>query len=344
MYISYKILTIIAINLLSLNCAKGQDTKEDMDGWFKAGSKPGFYEIGITDERYNDKTVYYIKSTENVENGFGTIMKQIPSGEYSGKRVMLSGYIKNEKVDNKAGMWMRIDGNAQGLMLGFDNMSDRPINGTTDWGKYEIVLDVPDSSVNIAYGVLLSGNGNVWLSALSFEVVGNDITTTDMLKDKPKGVDGWFLMGSKYDSYEIGASEEKHNNNSVYYIKSIKPVTEGFGTISKRMPPGDYTGERVRLTGNIKTADIDGYVGMWMRVDGPETHETGKSLSFDNMNNRPIKGTNDWKKYEIVLDVPGSSIEIFYGVLVSGNGQVWISDLSFETVGNDVPATDMLKQ
>ena len=37
-----------------------------------------------------------------------------------------------------------------------------------------------------------------------------------------------------------------------------------------------------------------------MRVDGGD----GQILSFDNMHSRPIKGTKDWKQYQITLDVP----------------------------------------
>jgi hypothetical protein len=74
---------------------------------------------------------------------------------------------------------------------------------------------------------------------------------------------------------------------------------------------------------------------MWFRVDG----EKQKSLSFDNMQDRAIKGTNEWKKYEIVLDVPKNSVRIAYGVLVSGEGTVWMDDLNFEVVSKDVPLT-----
>jgi hypothetical protein len=57
------------------------------------------------------------------------------------------------------------------------------------------------------------------------------------------------------------------------------------------------------------------------------------------MQNRPIKGTTGWKRYEIVLDVPQSSQSIAFGVLLSGAGTVWVDDLNFEIVAKDVPET-----
>jgi hypothetical protein len=62
------------------------------------------------------------------------------------------------------------------------------------------------------------------------------------------------------------------------------------------------------------------------------------------MGDRPINGTNDWTKYEIVLDVPENSAKIFYGVLISGAGQIWVGDIVFEIVGNDVPSTNKIKE
>lgn len=45
---------------------------------------------------------------------------------------------------------------------------------------------------------------------------------------------------------------------------------------------------------------------------------------------------------EVVVDVPSQSVEIHFGVLLEGKGQVWAGDLAFEVVGNDVPTTDVL--
>lgn len=172
-------LLLITQLIFSGNICFSQDIKD----WFKAGSKPGLYEIGESEEKYSGKTVYYIKSTENVSDGFGTIMQQQTPGKYLSKRINMSGYIKNQSVDKYAGMWFRVDGYTPGTILGFDNMGNRPIEGTKNWQKYEIVLDVPDTSAAIAYGVLLSGNGTVWFSEITFEEVGKDIPVTNMLTE-----------------------------------------------------------------------------------------------------------------------------------------------------------------
>jgi len=72
---------------------------------------------------------------------------------------------------------MRVDSTSEDT-LQFDNMSDRPITGTNHWNRYSIVLDVPENSAIIAFGILLAGNGEVWLDGVRFEVVTTDTPTT----------------------------------------------------------------------------------------------------------------------------------------------------------------------
>ena len=65
-----------------------------------------------------------------------------------------------------------------GDILRFDNMGDRPIRATTDWSKYEIVTDVPETSAHISFDVLLTGGGRIWFDTMQFEIVGVEIPTT----------------------------------------------------------------------------------------------------------------------------------------------------------------------
>jgi len=74
-------------------------------------------------------------------------------------------------------------------MVAIDNMQDRPIKGTTGWQRYEVVLDVPQDSTGISFGILLDGAGEVWLSSTKFDVVGADVPVTGSgdrkIPDKP---------------------------------------------------------------------------------------------------------------------------------------------------------------
>ena len=158
-------------------------------GWIKAGSHPTEYDMGIdtTTRHESGKASGFIKATAAELHGFGTLMQMAEPGEYRSKRVRFSGYVKSEKVQSGwAGLWFRIDGPKQGEVLGFDNMQQRPIKGTTDWTRYEIVLDVPDTAAALAFGLLLTGDGRVWMDDLKFEVVSSAVPITGP-RNGPRG-------------------------------------------------------------------------------------------------------------------------------------------------------------
>jgi hypothetical protein len=149
---------------------------------------------------------------------------------------------------------------------------------------------------------------------------------------------GWFKAGSHPQNYETGIdTAAKHSGSASAYIKFIGDKPEGFGTLMQAFKPDQYGGKRVRMSAWMKTENADS-AQLWMRIDGVEK----KMLGFDNMNNRAVKGTDDWKRYEITLDVPESAVAIAFGILVAGRGQAWVDDFQFEVVGNDVPSTNML--
>jgi transcriptional regulator with XRE-family HTH domain len=184
-------LLLIAIGLFMVN---HESNAQPVPGWFKAGSKPNSYKVGL------DKTIFksggssaFMESTEANIDGFGTLMQQCSAQEYLGKRVKMTAYVKSENVSGSAAMWLRVDSKlTPQKSLSFDNMNDRPIKGNNDWTKCEIILDVPEESGTLNYGVLLGGTGKVWFDDISFEVVDKQTMTTtpkNLIPDKPTNID-----------------------------------------------------------------------------------------------------------------------------------------------------------
>lgn len=303
------------------NCSKSQNTSTDITPWFM-GSKPGLYETGREGEKYNGETVYFLKSKQTITEEFGTIMRNINAAEYINKRVKMSGFIKTEELESWAGMWMRVDSYEQGKMLGFDNMSTRPIKGTSDWQKYEIVLDVSKGSAGIAFGILLSGNGKMWMAEPTLEVVGIDVASTNMLdeeylKKAGENSDMPSELEKIPNGIEIGHNpqtvsavyNEKDSMYYWFYKTSVKPVKEDieitefgayswvydhweFSTVTgKPFEPKDfaewYKCENSKMKKGKEYSDIDN----WNRL---RELQSGKALWYyigKNSNGELFKGT-----------------------------------------------------
>jgi beta-lactamase regulating signal transducer with metallopeptidase domain len=148
---------------------------------------------------------------------------------------------------------------------------------------------------------------------------------------------GWFLAGSKPANYQTGVDHAVvENGQPSAFLKSAVPTTDGFGTLMQSISANEYAGKRVRLRAWVRSQDVADWAGVWMRVDKGST-----SVAFDNMQNRPIKGDQSWETCDVVLDVPQNATGISFGVLLSKTGEVWMSDLTFEIVGNEVPTTNL---
>lgn len=153
---------------------------------------------------------------------------------------------------------------------------------------------------------------------------------------------GWFKAGSKPQSYEMGVDKGAgQSGNNAATIQSKDSNIDGFGTLMQQCHPDKYLGKRVRMSAYVKSKDVASWAGLWLRVDQEGSNQ---SLSFDNMQSRPIKGTSEWKKYEIVLDVPSNASLLAYGALLNGTGQIWFDNVSFEIVDKSVPTTDLKKE
>ncbi len=155
-------------------------------GWISPAIGPGSYETGLDHNiKHGGDSSAYVQSKADEPVAFGNLMQVFAADNFRGKRVRMSAFVKSENVEKSAGLWMRVDGAEFGT-IAFDNMMTRPITGTTDWKRYEVVLELPDDSTDISFGILLSGKGKIWVDDFMFEVVGPDVATTAIEAPKQK--------------------------------------------------------------------------------------------------------------------------------------------------------------
>ena len=198
-------------------------------GWWKNGTKPEAYDVGIDPTQpYKQPISVYVKSLDPkiVEGNFGGMMQMCRAESFRGKRLKLTGFIKTLDVVGTANLWFRVDGEV-GKMLAFDNMSERPIKGTTDWREYSVVLDVPENANALAYGIFIAGAGMAWLNDVQLIEVDSDVKSTNMedvtspqnkLPDAPQNLD-----------FSNGKSSDADTDNS----ESRKPQPSNAGVLAR---------------------------------------------------------------------------------------------------------------
>jgi hypothetical protein len=102
-----------------------------------------------------------------------------------------------------------------------------------------------------------------------------------------------------------------------------------------RTIPWEFSGKTIEMRGFLRTENVTGYAGLWMRQDGGT-----EMLALENMQSQQLKGTHDWAEYKITLPVHPKTQSLVFGFLMVGTGKAWADDLQILVDGRplwDIP-------
>jgi len=293
---------------------------------------------------------------------FGGISSEMVAKQVTGKRVRYSAYVTTQDVATWAGLYMYVYRTRAGgttldkLPMSSDQMSDRWIRGTTDWRKYEIILDVPHEATLVTFGVELSGTGQVWIDDAMMEIVGDDVPTTNVgeaTKLQNLGFEGGLTSWIPYtwrttaqtDVYTMGIGlDMAHTGKLGAFIRSTTPPQSNqYGELgTPAIYAGYYQGKTVRFSAYINADKVEDHAILWLV--SPTKDAQGRTIAVPNETVIPGKATqNDnsvtvgsggWQKYEVSIDVPADAPNIIFDLRLFGEGEVWIDDVEFTVLDN----------
>ncbi len=147
---------------------------------------------------------------------------------------------------------------------------------------------------------------------------------------------GWIRAGQKESRYSSGLTDEFfHSGGQCAYIFCTNNASDGgFGTIMQSVKAAEFRGTDLTLEGWIKTEDVTGWAGLWLRIDGASNLKN-KSLQFENMFKRKVIGTTDWTQYEVVLPVAPEAYVVNFGGMLCGAGKAYFDDFSLVPTWRD---------
>jgi hypothetical protein len=205
---------IVILSLMAFTKDRGIFLKEEtplkenfqeysqLNGWSFNSFHRSDYKISIDNRisQHGQKSAL-IESDSSTRREFSTLLQSFIKKEFKGKRIKMTGFIKSQGVNDTATMWLRVDDCDKIMSTDFDNMMERPIVGTKDWTKCEIIFDVAEKCV-VFYGFIIIGTGKFWIDNVSFEIVDSSVGKTainlnapfpdvylDQLKQYPKDAD-----------------------------------------------------------------------------------------------------------------------------------------------------------
>ncbi|WP_316797395.1 S41 family peptidase [Pedobacter agri] len=152
--------------------------------------------------------------------------------------------------------------------------------------------------------------------------------------DKNRMPQGWLFSFKEEQkkAYPVQLDSLIKQDGKYSLLIEKKGAGADFGVIDYPIKQ-TFEGKKIEIKGYVKTENVSkGYAGLWARIDDKNI----QSIAFDNMQDRGISGTTDWKQYSIELDYKSEDVRTLHiGGLLVGEGKAWFDH--FEVFIDDKP-------
>ncbi|HEY0252906.1 MAG TPA: hypothetical protein VGC41_15330, partial [Kofleriaceae bacterium] len=121
-----------------------------------------------------------------------------------------------------------------------------------------------------------------------------------------------------------------HGGHGALRVERSAATGGPFSSVATHVPI-DFSGSTVEVRGVLRTKDVQGSAGFWLREDGDDG-----PVQFVNMQDAKLEGTTEWKQYSISLPLDPKATQLLCGVLLVGTGTTWADDLQILVDGKPI--------
>ena len=111
----------------------------------------------------------YLKALVPEPQGYADLRQAILAENYLGQHLRLSADIKTAGVEQEAGLYLRVIDPA--MTKPPEERYQVTFQGTRDWTRSEIQVEVPPESMHILFGISLTGKGQIWVTNVQLESI-----------------------------------------------------------------------------------------------------------------------------------------------------------------------------
>jgi len=262
--------------------------------------------------------------------------------------------LKTENVKGRAflEMWVRFPGQGEFFSKGFHNA----VSGTNGWAEYEIPFFLkkgqqPDlAKLNLT----IEGSGTVWIKDIQLrgrqtvpvERPGAEVKTGNLIANSgfEESVDAngrypadWMAerttlatepeadcyrdTETKYRGTASGAVVKRQSNSDAPEAGFVQRIT------------GLPTGQNLRLSGHLKSKDLQGAAYIVLRMINPGRGPVPVAWCATPL----VQGTTDWQRYEAYIRTPDAG-DAMLALVMRGKGTVWFDEISLEVAPKQTEA------
>lgn len=121
-----------------------------------------------------------------------------------------------------------------------------------------------------------------------------------------------------------------HGGHGAIRIERTATTPGAFTAITDRVPI-DFSGSTIELRGFLRTDDVRGNAGLWLRED-----DEGSVVQFASTPEADVQGTTEWKEYKLSVPIDPKATRLVWGALLNGEGTAWADDFQLLVDGKPI--------
>lgn len=139
-----------------------------------------------------------------------------------------------------------------------------------------------------------------------------------------KTPDKWHVMSPNAKKYNVSLDGTvSHSGLHSLLINSIDTAISPQYAGLDCLLPARYIGKEITVKGWMKTESMKGSLALMLGIYDAE----GNTLQFENLQDKRLKGSKEWKQYSVTLPLSAEAQKIHIGPILIGKGKLWIDDI-----------------
>jgi len=163
---------------------------------------------------------------------------------------------------------------------------------------------------------LLVGTASKLVNAADFDI---DAALSFELGETNGFPTGWG--GGSNESLSLDRSMHRRGQASGRIVRTAESAGK-FSSLTYRLP-ANVQGNRITFKAWVRSSDVEGYFGLWMRQD----RRRGEPLDFAHNYQDRLSGDFEWREVSISTELQTNAQTINFGVMLEGPGAVWVDDV-----------------
>jgi hypothetical protein len=312
-------------------------TPSPLEGWVVAGAAAAEYTAAAdATVTHEGRATVVFRPIGETGSRYATFMTGQDCTPFRAHRVRASVWVRTIGVTGRGDFWLRAqapDSPADGAGMASTRQRLRPDG---EFGRYDLVLDVPQECDRLQLGVGLGGPGMLWMDGVRVDLLDAAGASAAPMPVAPtrlansssasnatsEPVDGWWLRGEGRDEYSFGRDTAMQHEGRPSVAMAPRALPSGaYGALVRDWDATPWRGRRARVSAWVRSEAVTMVGDFSVSVS---SSASSARVPPRQVASRRLAPSSDFAFYQLELVVPPDALAVSLAVGLAGPGKIWV--------------------